>query len=256
MPFFFFYFPLSVCFLLFLQSESFAVVRAVFRRFETRARFSARTVFFLAVVVWLHLEKVRKQSYNLLYTEYQINCVLPFFFTRLCNLSRIMEVLMSSDVIGAIAGGCIAALIVLFFLVLVLRTLANRPEKAPGKASDLPQIDKDAAVRHLREAVRIPTVSMVEDYADNVQPFIDYRNWLENHFQNQGHRFFPQRRLLSQSHRRGSRACGRVGTSAFRRRAYGRRLHLRQRFARHEKPHDCFAGSRGIPSGTWQKVRT
>lgn len=178
-PFFFFYFPLSVCFLLFLQSESFAVVRAVFRRFETRARFSARTVFFLAVVVWLHLEKVRKQSYNLLYTEYQINCVLPFFFTRLCNLSRIMEVLMSSDVIGAIAGGCIAALIVLFFLVLVLRTLANRPEKAPGKASDLPQIDKDAAVRHLREAVRIPTVSMVEDYADNVQPFIDYRNWLE-----------------------------------------------------------------------------
>ena len=86
---------------------------------------------------------------------------------------------MSSDVIGAIAGGCIAALIVLFFLVLVLRTLANRPEKAPGKASDLPQIDKDAAVRHLREAVRIPTVSMVEDYADNIQPFIDYRNWLE-----------------------------------------------------------------------------
>lgn len=79
MPFFFFYFPLSVCFLLFLQSESFAVVRAVFRRFETRARFSARTVFFLAAVLGLHLEKVRKQSYNLLYTEYQINCVLPFF---------------------------------------------------------------------------------------------------------------------------------------------------------------------------------
>ena len=40
MPFFFFYFPLSVCFLLFLQSESFAVVHMILRRFETSACFS------------------------------------------------------------------------------------------------------------------------------------------------------------------------------------------------------------------------
>ena len=86
---------------------------------------------------------------------------------------------MSPSEIGGLVGGIIAAVIVIFFAALVIRTALNRPKVAPGKAQDLPAIDKDAAVRHLREAIRIPTVSMVEDYADNVQPFIDYRNWLE-----------------------------------------------------------------------------
>lgn len=86
---------------------------------------------------------------------------------------------MPAETIGAIVGGIIAGLIVLFFAVLTVRTVLNRPAVAPGKATDLPAVDKDAAVRHLREAIRIPTVSMVEEYADNVQPFIDYRNWLE-----------------------------------------------------------------------------
>ena len=86
---------------------------------------------------------------------------------------------MDNSTIGAIIGGIVAAVIVLFFVILSVRTALNKPDKAPGKAEALPTVDKDAAVRHLREAIRIPTVSMVEDYADNVQPFIDYRNWLE-----------------------------------------------------------------------------
>lgn len=81
--------------------------------------------------------------------------------------------------IGAVVGGTIAAVIVLFFLALIIRTALNRPKIPTGKAGKLPEIDKDAAVQHLREAIRIPTVSMVEDYVDNIQPFIDYRNWLE-----------------------------------------------------------------------------
>lgn len=80
---------------------------------------------------------------------------------------------------GAIVGIAIAAAVVLFFAALSLRTHLNRPDKAPGKAGALPQVDKDAAVRHLQEAIRIPTVSMTEDYTDNIQPFIDYREWLE-----------------------------------------------------------------------------
>ena len=81
--------------------------------------------------------------------------------------------------VGAIVGIVIAAAVVLFFLALGIRTALNKPASAPGKASSLPAIDKDAAVRHLQEAIRIPTVSMVEEYADNEQPFLDYRDWLE-----------------------------------------------------------------------------
>ena len=81
--------------------------------------------------------------------------------------------------VGAIVGIVVAAAVVLFFLALGIRTALNKPASAPGKASSLPAIDKDAAVRHLQEAIRIPTVSMVEEYADNEQPFLDYRDWLE-----------------------------------------------------------------------------
>lgn len=80
--------------------------------------------------------------------------------------------------IGAIVGIAIAAAVVLFFFALGIRTALNKPKKLPGKADELPVIDKAAAVRHLQEAIRIPTVSMVEEYVDNEQPFLDYRDWL------------------------------------------------------------------------------
>lgn len=80
---------------------------------------------------------------------------------------------------GEIVAIVIAGMIVLFFAALIIRTALNKPKHAPVELAPPVQIDKDKAVQHLREAVRIPTVSMVEDYVDNVQPFIDYRNWLE-----------------------------------------------------------------------------
>ena len=75
---------------------------------------------------------------------------------------------MTTSTIGAIIGGVIAAVIVIFFVALSVRTALNRPTTLPGKARDLQKIDKDKAVRHLQEAIRIPTVSMVEEYADNI----------------------------------------------------------------------------------------
>lgn len=80
---------------------------------------------------------------------------------------------------GAVIGVAIAAAVGLFFVVLIIRTALNKPKTQPVALVEGAKIDKDAAVEHLREAIRIPTVSMVEDYVDNVQPFIDYRNWLE-----------------------------------------------------------------------------
>lgn len=81
--------------------------------------------------------------------------------------------------IGGIIGIAIAAAVVLFFLILIIRTVCNKPSRKQIATIEGAKIDKDAAVEHLREAIRIPTVSMVEDYIDNIQPFIDYRNWLE-----------------------------------------------------------------------------
>ena len=45
-------------------------------------------------------------------------------------------------------------IIPIFFAVLIVRTVLNRPKVAPGKAQDLAPIDKAAAVQHLREAIR------------------------------------------------------------------------------------------------------
>lgn len=81
--------------------------------------------------------------------------------------------------IGGIVGIVIAALIAVFILALIIRTILNKPEKINAESYTPENVDRDAAVRHLREAIRIKTVSMVEDYADNTQPFIDYRSWLE-----------------------------------------------------------------------------
>jgi carboxypeptidase PM20D1 len=80
---------------------------------------------------------------------------------------------------GAIAAIAVAAAVLVLIAAMIIRAAANKP--APLEKSTVPpaQIDKDKAVEHLRQAVRIKTVSMVEDYIDNIQPFIDYRDWLE-----------------------------------------------------------------------------
>lgn len=81
--------------------------------------------------------------------------------------------------IGAIVGIAIAAVVVLFVLALVIRTALNKPTHKPVELATPAKVDKDRVVKHLQEAIQIPTVSMVDDYIDNEQAFIDYRNWLE-----------------------------------------------------------------------------
>ncbi len=81
--------------------------------------------------------------------------------------------------VGAIVGIVIAAVVVAIIAAMIIRTALNKPVKENVVKAEPVKVDKDAAVRHLQEAIRIKTVSMVEEYSDNIQPFIDYREWLE-----------------------------------------------------------------------------
>ncbi len=80
---------------------------------------------------------------------------------------------------GAIAGIAIASVVAFVFGAMILRTALNKPKHPSVTPLSPPEIDKEKGVKHLQEAIRIPTVSMVEDYVDNVAPFIEYKNWLE-----------------------------------------------------------------------------
>lgn len=83
---------------------------------------------------------------------------------------------------GVIAAISIASAIAALILIMIIRTAVNSPKPLEEKTGAPVQIDKENAVEHLREAIRIKTVSMVEDYSDNTQPFVDYRNWLEKSY--------------------------------------------------------------------------
>ncbi len=83
---------------------------------------------------------------------------------------------------GAIVGIAIAAFVAVVFLILIMRTVLNRPKASDKQEISVAKVDKDGAVRHLQEAIRIKTVSMVEDYKDNIQPFIDYREWINRSY--------------------------------------------------------------------------
>lgn len=86
--------------------------------------------------------------------------------------------LLASLSIGAAVGIGIAAAIVVFFAALIIRTAAHKPDKsAPDPVRDA-DIDGDAATRHLQEAIRFSTVSMVDEYADNSAPFLAFRQWM------------------------------------------------------------------------------
>lgn len=71
--------------------------------------------------------------------------------------------------------GLLGALLVF----MIARTLLCRPEKTETIECRDRDFDGSTVARHLSEAVRIPTVSMVGPYADNAQAFHDYRAFLE-----------------------------------------------------------------------------
>lgn len=79
---------------------------------------------------------------------------------------------------GAIVGIAIAAVVVLFFLILIIRSIASRPKMEKVEKITYSDVKKDEATKHLQEAVRIKTVSMVDEYIDNKEPFIEYREWI------------------------------------------------------------------------------
>jgi len=83
---------------------------------------------------------------------------------------------------GAIVGIAIAAIVVLFNLILIIRTACNKGAPVAKQALEPAPIDKDAAVQHLREAVRISTISMVDQFIDNKAPFIEYREWISKSY--------------------------------------------------------------------------
>lgn len=85
---------------------------------------------------------------------------------------------LSALSVGGIVGIAIAGAIVLFFLILVIRSACKKPSVATLEKKSKDDVNKQRAVEHLQEAVRIKTVSMVEDYVDNKEPFIQYREWL------------------------------------------------------------------------------
>jgi len=80
---------------------------------------------------------------------------------------------------GQIVGIAIAAIIVAFFLALIIRTALTKGNVEKVDKIKYDDVDKDKATKHLQEAVRIKTVSMVDEYIDNKEPFIQYREWIK-----------------------------------------------------------------------------
>ncbi|MDD4839645.1 MAG: M20/M25/M40 family metallo-hydrolase [Clostridia bacterium] len=71
-------------------------------------------------------------------------------------------------------------LIGLLLLIMVIRTICNKPKIKIGETPILREdLDKEKIAKHISEAVQIPTISMVEEYKDNTQAFLNYHKWLE-----------------------------------------------------------------------------
>ncbi len=77
----------------------------------------------------------------------------------------------------------IAAAIGALLLFMILRTICIRPKKMP-KHGDYPKLDldKEKIAKDLSGAIQIPTVSMVEEYEGQDEPFKKYRQYLKTTF--------------------------------------------------------------------------
>lgn len=73
----------------------------------------------------------------------------------------------------------LAIVIALFFVVLIIRAFSNKATKEQIEIKSVEFDNKNEQIEHFCQAVKIPTVSMVEEYLNNTQPFIDYRDFLE-----------------------------------------------------------------------------
>lgn len=86
--------------------------------------------------------------------------------------------LLGSLTIGAYVGIGIAAAVVVFFAALIIRTATYKKDKTVMPLVQDEGVDQAAATRHLQEAIRFATVSMVDEYVDNNAPFLAFRQWM------------------------------------------------------------------------------
>jgi len=80
--------------------------------------------------------------------------------------------------IGAYVGIGIAAAVFVFFLALIIRTAAHKKDDDTPPLVQNEGVSQEDAARHLQEAIRFATVSMVDEYADNSAPFLAFRKWM------------------------------------------------------------------------------
>lgn len=73
----------------------------------------------------------------------------------------------------------ICALIALFFVVLIIRAFTNKHNIETIDKKSITFDNEKEQIEHFRAALKIPTISMVEEFKDNTKPFLDYRKFLE-----------------------------------------------------------------------------
>ena len=86
--------------------------------------------------------------------------------------------LLASISVGGIVGIAVAACVVVFFSALIIRTSTYKKDKRDIPLVLAEDVDEAAASKHLQEAIRFATVSMVDEYVDNSAPFLAFRQWM------------------------------------------------------------------------------
>ena len=90
--------------------------------------------------------------------------------------------MMAALSVGAIVGIAVGAVIGVCLIALILRTLLTRPKDEPVSILPPRPFDQDKVTAHIQEAVRYPTVTMVDDYKGKDEPFLGYRAFLEREY--------------------------------------------------------------------------
>ena len=90
--------------------------------------------------------------------------------------------MLCSISVGGIVGIAIAAAFALCIIVLAIRASVRSVKQIDCTPVNIDDVDKDGASKRLQQALRFQTMSMVEAYKDNSQPFLDFHKWmLENY---------------------------------------------------------------------------
>lgn len=79
---------------------------------------------------------------------------------------------------GAIVGICIAGAVVALLLFMILRAAFTKPKKLPCEEFTAVDIDENVLAEHLSKAVRIPTVTVLNE-SQSYEPFLKFHEYLE-----------------------------------------------------------------------------